>query len=290
MVFVKDLYAESLGLMPASVRRALDSVMDLMRCSFDGVDMPRDLRLSVNHYIENRGKLMRPTLTLLTSYSLGHDPSVSILPAASVELIHISSLLQDDIIDAHEYRRGVRTPYRLYGAELSMLASDLLIAKAVEYAVRTKNSDIINELISASVRLAVGQGYELTLRGSYVTIEDYMNVVINKTASLIESAMAVGAYSVGVDRGVVERIKEAGRYVGLAFQVRDDVLDHGESQGELNIVTILAREHGEAGALRAARRILDEGLDRAVEILRGLVSDDVMIKYIELLRLPDIQG
>jgi len=124
------------------------------------------------------------------------------LPAASVELIHIASLLQDDIMDEQRIRRGVQTPYSLFGSHTTMLASDLIIAKAVELAIKSGDNDIVFELLNSSVKLAVGQNLEMELGGKdHVTLDDYLKLIYYKTASLIESSMIVGAYSVGVKDG-----------------------------------------------------------------------------------------
>ncbi|WP_243681784.1 polyprenyl synthetase family protein [Vulcanisaeta souniana] len=191
------------------------------------------------------------------AYALGNGNGLekAILPAASVELIHTASLLQDDIMDQQRIRRGMETPYSIYGSHTAMLASDLIIAKAVEFAIRSGDNDIVFELLNSSVKLAIGQSLESELSCKYdTTIDDYLRLIYYKTASLIESSMIVGAYSVNVkDTEIVSRIRDVGRFVGTAFQVRDDIIDYlnmdsknppGTNYNEINIVRIMSRYDG----------------------------------------------
>ncbi|GAB6946884.1 hypothetical protein JCM16161A_10140 [Vulcanisaeta sp. JCM 16161] len=285
-------------LLPTEVRSAINKVIQVLEESFLGLWMPNNLLNATYHYIRNRGKLIRPTLVLLMAYALGNGGGLekAIFPAASVELIHTASLLQDDIMDQQRIRRGVETPYSVYGPHTAMLASDLIIAKAVEYAIRSGDNDIVFELLNSSIKLAIGQSFESELSSrSDVTIDDYLRLIYYKTASLIESSMVVGAYSVNVKDGeVISRIRDVGRFVGIAFQVRDDVIDYlnmdsknpGVNMDEINIVRIMSRDNGDVrGAIDRARGLLNEMLDNAVKVVREVVNNEVLVNYINLLRI-----
>ncbi|WP_054853257.1 polyprenyl synthetase family protein [Vulcanisaeta distributa] len=230
-------------LLPTEVRSAINKVIQVLEESFTGLWMPNNLLNATYHYIRNRGKLIRPTLVLLMAYALGNGSGLekAVLPAASVELIHTASLLQDDIMDRQRIRRGVETPYSIYGPHTAMLASDLIIAKAVEYAIRSGDNDIVFELLNSSIKLAIGQSFESELSGKVdVTIDDYLRLIYYKTASLIESSMVVGAYSVNVkDSEVISRIRDIGRFVGTAFQVRDDVIDYLNMDSKNQVLTLM---------------------------------------------------
>ncbi|BDR91385.1 polyprenyl synthetase family protein [Vulcanisaeta souniana] len=285
-------------LLPGEVKTALTKVIHVLEESFMGFWIPDKLRDATYHYIRNRGKLIRPTLVLLMAYALGNGNGLekAILPAASVELIHTASLLQDDIMDQQRIRRGMETPYSIYGSHTAMLASDLIIAKAVEFAIRSGDNDIVFELLNSSVKLAIGQSLESELSCKYdTTIDDYLRLIYYKTASLIESSMIVGAYSVNVkDTEIVSRIRDVGRFVGTAFQVRDDIIDYlnmdsknpGTNYNEINIVRIMSRYDGNVNdAISKARGLLNEMLDKAIGTLRETMSNEVLVKYISLLRI-----
>ena len=285
-------------LLPIEVRSAINKVIQVLEESFTGLWMPDKLLNATYHYIRNRGKLIRPTLVLLMAYALGNgnDLERAVLPAASVELIHMASLLQDDIMDQQRVRRGVETPYSIYGQHTAMLASDLMIAKAVECAVRSGDNDIVFELLNSSIKLAIGQSFEMELSTKDgATLDDYLRLVYYKTASLIESSMVVGAYSVNVkDGSVISRIRDIGRFVGIAFQVRDDVIDYlnmdsrnpGGNPNEINIIRIMSRGNGDVeGAVSKARGLLNEMLDNAINMAREVANNEVLINYINLLRI-----
>ena len=285
-------------LLPSEVKIALAKVIHVIEGSFTELWIPDKLLNATYHYIRNRGKLIRPTLVLLVAYALGNGNGFekAILPAASVELIHTASLLQDDIMDQQKIRRGVETPYSIYGSHTAMLASDLIIAKAVEFAIRSGDNDIVFELLNSSVKLAIGQSLESELSGKCdATIDDYLKLIYYKTASLIESSMIVGAYSVNVkDTKIASRIRDVGRFVGTAFQVRDDIIDYlnmdsknpGANYNEINIVRIMSRRNGDINdAINKARDLLNEMLDKAIDTLRNTMSNEILVKYISLLRI-----
>ncbi|MGC8543923.1 MAG: polyprenyl synthetase family protein [Vulcanisaeta sp.] len=285
-------------LLPIEVRSALTKVIELLNESFTGIWMPDKLLRATYHYIKNRGKLIRPTLTLLMAYALGNGGGLerALLPAASVELVHIASLLQDDIMDEQKIRRGVETPYSLFGSHTAMLASDLIIAKAVEFAVKSGDNDVVFELLNSSVKLAIGQSLETELSGKgSVTLDDYLRLIYYKTAALIESAMIVGAYSVNVkDQDTISEIRNIGRLVGLAFQIRDDLIDYlnidsknpGVDHDEINIVRILSRrDNNIENAIYMAKGLLNEMLDNAVKAVKDIVNNSTIADYINLLRI-----
>ncbi|MFB6469994.1 MAG: polyprenyl synthetase family protein [Vulcanisaeta sp. AZ3] len=284
-------------LLPNKVREALARVINVINEAFNNAWMPNKLSNAAYHYIRNKGKLIRPTLVLLTAYALSNSNGLerAVLPAASVEFIHMASLLQDDIMDKQRIRRGVETPYNLYGENMAMLASDLMIAKAVELAVRSGDNDVVFELINSSIKLAIGQGLELELNDrNYVTVNDYLKLIYYKTAALIESSMVVGAYSVNVKgEDLISNIRNVGRLVGLAFQLRDDILDYfnvdkqnpGINNNEINIIKILSINSDIDNAVGTAKDMLNNMLDEALNMVKKVLGDDVLINYINLLRI-----
>ena len=247
--------------------------------------MPEDLKNATLHYIRHRGKLIRPVLLLLTNYLLtGSISNIDkiVNGAVAVELVHIATLLQDDIIDRHYVRRGVYTPFRLYGIENTLLASDLFIAKAVEHIVKTGNYNAIQELINASIRLTIGQALELEFfrKNSIPDIRQYMNIIINKTASLIEASMVIGAYLSNVNEELINKVRVLGRLLGIAYQIRDDIIDYLELDKdnpsgkfpELNFVKVLEL-YSKENALTKALSILDKYLYAVLKLSNLLFGE-----------------
>ncbi|MFP3297133.1 MAG: polyprenyl synthetase family protein, partial [Vulcanisaeta sp.] len=144
-------------------------------------------------------------------------------------------------------------------------------------------------------KLAVGQNLEMELGGKdHVTLDDYLKLIYYKTASLIESSMIVGAYSVGVKDGdVIRKIRDVGRFVGLAFQIRDDLIDYlnidvknPTLDDEINIVKILNRNNGDINvSINTARKLLNEMLDNAIDVIKTTINSDILVNYINLLRI-----
>jgi len=256
----------SLGLdLPSEVKRGLERVLanllSIARLSYRS----NTLKNAVASYINNPGKLVRPTLTLLTSYLLDGDIDIAVDAATAVECVHIAALLQDDVFDEHKVRRGVPTPACVYGEHFSILASNIFIAKAVEFCTRTGIPEIVNEIASAAIRLTDGESRELELRRANrrITLRDYFEIILGKTASLIEASLTVGAYTSKRGRGLINKLRILGRLLGLAYQIRDDIVDflsadpkNPPSFESVNIVNVLEQELGREAALSKAMRLL----------------------------------
>ncbi len=248
--------------LPHEVELALKEVV---KCLFDicRVRYLSDrLYKSTLHYITNRGKLIRPILLLLTCHMLNGDMSKAVRAAVAVECVHIASLLQDDVFDMHRERRGVSTPRELFGDFFSILASNVFIAKAVEYSILTGVDKVPMEIARAAIDLADGEALELELReSSKINTQHYFYIIRKKTASLIEASMVIGAYLSDASERDIKRVRMLGRLLGILYQVRDDIIDFLDGEDEkVNIVNVF----------------MSSGLDRelalskAIEILRNL--------------------
>ncbi len=258
--------------LPKPVEGALRHVASELEGLLQGISMPSRLKESTMHYLLHRGKMIRPMLALYTAYMLSNDPTPAIYPAVSIELLHVASLLQDDIIDGHVVRRGVETPFKRFGTEYAMLASDMLIAKAVEYALKAKTKSVALELTNAALRLTIGQSYELEYRLSgEISLDRYLKIVENKTASLISSSMVVGGYVSDADDQLIARLRRLGRILGVAYQIRDDLIDYlkldeenpqGLRSVDVNIVDVLKADGSEEPVIDAVK-ILEKYLNDA---------------------------
>ncbi|MEM1806503.1 MAG: polyprenyl synthetase family protein [Pyrobaculum sp.] len=217
-----------MSLLPNEVLKALEEVhVDLQKVGRD--IEPNTLREVVRYYIERPGKLLRPILLLTFSYSINRRSVTDwrIIQAATiVELLHIVSLLQDDVMDRHEERRGVKTPRVAYGDSRSIVASDWLIAESIKRAVQL-GPEVVEYLTDVAQRLAKGQA--LDLDGEYEKAAEY------KTAPLIEAALVLPAMVLG-RRDILDIAKSLGRSLGVLYQYSDDISDEKATRG--NIVDI----------------------------------------------------
>ncbi len=268
--------------LPIEVLNALRAVVNELAkiCNYGYVsDM---LYKSVSHYIYNKGKLIRPTLTLLTSYVLDGDLEKAIKAAVAVECVHIASLLQDDVFDCHDSRRSTTTPRALYGDYYSILASNVFIAKAVEYSVSTGIKEIPIEISRAALNLSDGEALELELRNSHkIDLKNYFTIIRKKTASLIETSMVVGAYTASSPDSVVRKVGTVGRLLGILYQVRDDIIDFLEDSMEnVNIVNILMRMGlSRSQAYRKSLKIFNALLDQVLSLLSKTFQEKAEIFY-----------
>ena len=183
---------------------------------------------------ENGGKLLRPTLCLLCCEAVGGEPERGLPAAASIELIHNFSLIHDDLEDRSEQRHGRETLWRRWGEAQAINTGDGMFALAHATLLRLTELghppervlEATRMLDEATLRLCEGQHRDLLYEGERgISTADYMEMIEGKSAVLIAAACGIGALLGGADDAAVRGLYEFGRRMGLAFQVRDDVLD-----------------------------------------------------------------
>lgn len=196
-----------------------------------------DLTTHVGRY---RGKMLRPVLTLLCG--LAAQPAIPapftstrlneiwnddhILSAAVCEMVHMATLVHDDILDEADVRRGVRTINALKGNEAAVMLGDLLIAHAYDLANNGSTPMISRVVSQAAVAVCSGELLQLSQRGNLdLSREEYFRIVAGKTGALIAAACRLGAISSGADSRVATALANYGDLLGTAFQIQDDILD-----------------------------------------------------------------
>ncbi len=182
------------------------------------------------HLIEAGGKRLRPALTLVSSLlgSAENDASATkdvITGAVSVELVHLASLYHDDVMDEALTRRTVESVNARWGNLVAIVAGDYLLARSAEIAA-SLGSEVAQLLAAALGKLCAGQVAEVnsTFKPDR-SIEAYENAISGKTASLMATACHIGSLVGQVDREFIPKITEYGHDLGMAFQIRDDILD-----------------------------------------------------------------
>jgi len=186
------------------------------------------------HLINAGGKRFRPLVALLSG-ELGNKNYSKIVDAGvAVELIHLGSLYHDDVIDKSPKRRGVESANIKWDSTLAILGGDYLMAKASELAADNLGNDSVKLLASTYAKLVEGQTREIEL--SFNTdygVEGYMEIVKDKTASLIRTSARLGAIASECNTPTIEAISEWGLQSGIAFQISDDILDLTSDQEKL---------------------------------------------------------
>ena len=172
------------------------------------------------------GKRVRPLLALLSAKLCGMKaPSSQLIDtAAGIELIHMATLLHDDIIDESVTRRHQTSAYIKYGLPATLLTGDFLLVRAFGLCAKL-DPFIIENTERACIELTEGEILEGKISDRPVSLDDYVTIVGKKTASLFALAAASGAHCAGADDSTVERLRSFGWHAGVAFQMVDDILD-----------------------------------------------------------------
>jgi heptaprenyl diphosphate synthase len=203
--------------------QGLDEVESLLSSHIQG-EYPLVVETS-RHLVEAGGKRFRPLITLISSH-FGNGQSQEVIAAAVVcELTHVATLYHDDVMDEAPLRRGVESANNRWGNTVAILTGDYLFSKA---------SDLLADLGPEAVRLqaktferlVIGQIQETQgPRDGGDALAHYLQVVADKTGSLIATSARFGALLSGADKSIVETLTKFGEKIGIAFQLADDVID-----------------------------------------------------------------
>jgi octaprenyl-diphosphate synthase len=197
---------------------------ELARVTRDGVSPATE---SATHLLESGGKRVRPLTVLLSAQCFAPVSAAARDLAVVAELIHLATLLHDDVIDDGQERRGRPASRRIWGNAVSVLAGDLLLTHALERTAASAPHAVLMDLFATLRRLVDGEVVQLRGRTSLEPREDvYFRVVHDKTASLFVWAARAGATVAGAPVEAVQTLGEFGAHVGVAFQLVDDVLDY----------------------------------------------------------------
>ncbi len=182
---------------------------------------PPELAAAVSYAIASKGKRIRPALVTLACEAVGGKAEDACFAAASIELIHSSSLVLDDVIDKSEKRRGRYTIHTLWGNDMALLTVQILAALSLKIAARDPR--LIHAIADSLFHMGEGEAMELVdfARDK----KGYLEVAFRKTGSLFSSAAEVGALVGGGDETQIKNLTEFGNHIGIAFQIRDDILD-----------------------------------------------------------------
>ncbi|CAK0737531.1 hypothetical protein CVIRNUC_000928 [Coccomyxa viridis] len=285
------------------VKEEIDSVSERLRRSiFTGIPT---LRSAAQYFFKvgAEGKRFRPTMLLLMASSLSSvmpsadyltvdDRPPNVHPAEErrrqqriaeiTEMIHVASLLHDDVIDNAEMRRGLKALNSVFGNKIAILAGDFLLARASVSLAALRDSEVIQLLSQVIEDLVTGEILQMTsTEEDLLSLDHYVRKTFHKTASLMANSCKAIAILGGQDREVAQLAWEYGRHVGLAFQFVDDVLDFTGSTMQLGKPTLndlrsglatapvlyAAEEHPELNTL-ILRRFKSEGdVERAQELV-----------------------
>ncbi len=187
---------------------------------------------SIMRFIVNRkGKQIRPMFVLLPAKLCGQINETTYRAASLVELLHTASLVHDDVVDESLERRGFFSTYALWKTKISVLVGDYLLAKGLLLSLDHSDFRILQLLSDAVRQMSEGELLQMEKSRSLNLSEDvYFDIIRGKTASLLASSCAAGAFSSSRDEILTEKMRKFGEKVGIAFQIKDDLFDYGASE------------------------------------------------------------
>jgi len=238
------------------------------------------------YIVKSGGKRLRPLLVLLAARALGYEGHQHITLATLIEFMHTSTLLHDDVVDESSLRRGKQTANDAWGNAPSVLVGDFLYSRSFQMMVDVGSMRIMAILSAATCIIAEGEVQQLTNIGNpAITEADYFATIQGKTAQLFEAASQSGAMIADATPEQEQALKLYGRYLGLAFQLVDDLLDYqGDAsamgknvgddlaEGKPTLPLLRAMEKGTPDQAKLIRQAIRKGgldqLDAVLEIVR----------------------
>jgi len=272
---------------------------------------------AATHLIKAGGKRLRPAFVLLTAKLFSDSIQQAIPLAVALELVHMASLVHDDVIDNSELRRGQPTVKSKWGNRVSLYTGNYVLAKSLCQVAVYQRSDILEVLANASMGICEGEIKQMqSCYNINQGLKDYLRRIERKTALLIAVSCQLGAMISNCTNAEITALKRYGYYLGMAFQVTDDILDFVASeeilgkpvgsdirQGVITLPAIYALKHGahrqELGQMLSSPAACCNHADEIIELITetdGIdyayyVSNKFAEKAIQQLeKLPDMSG
>ncbi|UAT42620.1 polyprenyl synthetase family protein [Anaplasmataceae bacterium AB001_6] len=186
----------------------------------------------ISYTMSAQGKMIRPFLCLFIFYAFGGDKNnvdKVINSAVAIELMHISTLLHDDVIDNGALRRDKNTVNRKWGDRVSILSGDFIISKSLQFILKTENIKVIELLCDSAFKLIEGEFLQMEMEGvlNDKSVYNYFKMIEKKTSPLFCLACHVGLLFSGNTEDLSEKVIKFGNNIGIIFQILDDILDYG---------------------------------------------------------------
>ena len=199
---------------------------------FSQIDLdaePQELYEPISYTLGLGGKRIRPLLLLMACDMFGGDLNDALNPAIGFEIFHNFTLLHDDIMDQSPIRRGKETVYKKWNTNIAILSGDAMFALAYKYLIRTNEKvlpSILTVFNQTALEVCEGQQFDMNYEtAEHVSIDDYIKMIRLKTAVLLAGSLKAGAIIGGADSEDADHLYSFGENIGLAFQLKDDLLD-----------------------------------------------------------------
>lgn len=255
---IRDLISSDLERLQKIIKQSLSSNSPL-------------LNEIVDKYLETKGKQIRPIIVVLSAKFFGAEVSDGVLcGAASVELLHNASLIHDDVIDETKQRRGHDTINNTWDNHIAVLVGDFFVSNALACAIRTNDFRVISTISELGKELSTGEIDQIDVAKHHsIDEQTYFSIINKKTASLFQSCVKVGGYSVGASDIDIANLSKFVELLGLSFQIKDDIFDYFKDdaigkptgndmrEGKVTLPLIYALSHTESPHHGEMRRLAD---------------------------------
>ena len=243
---------------------------------------------------ESIGKMMRPTLVLLVAKSIGNLNEKTFSAATAVEMLHTASLLHDDVIDESDKRRGRPSLNIRFNNNVAVLAGDYLFSMALNNTARTGDIRVIDAISVMGRDLPNGEVMQVELQQNGIySEENYLKVIYYKTASLFVCSCACAVYTAGGSDEIVEKFSNYGKYIGLCFQIKDDIFDYYSNdigkptgsdmrEGKITLPALYVLRTSSNPVLTPIREKLSKGIyldEKEIESLIEISKEEGGIEY-----------
>ena len=185
------------------------------------------LDIITNYILRRKGKQMRPLFVFLSARMFGEINESSFTAASLIELLHTATLVHDDVVDESYERRGVFSINAIWKSKAAVLVGDYFLSKGLLLSLEKKEFELLEIVANAVKEVSEGELYQIQKsRKLDISENEYFEIIRKKTATLIGACTACGAKSVNSDTVTIEQMRLFGEYVGIAFQIRDDLFDY----------------------------------------------------------------
>ena len=226
-----------------------------------------------SHIMNSGGKRIRPQMAIISARMGGYTGPDAVKLSGAIECIHTATLLHDDVVDKADTRRGRPAANMLWSNEMCVLGGDFILAKAFSALTSLKNIRILEIVSKTTERLSEGELFQMTNIGNMnIKEEDYIQVITDKTAVLMEAACRGGAILGGLDATKEDALAQFGFNLGIAFQMTDDVIDYRSDketmgktpgkdieEGKLTLPLIAALRTANKSERSRIRQMIDDG-------------------------------
>lgn len=288
---IRDLISSDLERLQKIIKQSLSSNSPL-------------LNKIVDKYLETKGKQIRPIIVVLSAKFFGAEVSDGVLcGAASVELLHNASLIHDDVIDETKQRRGHATINNTWDNHIAVLVGDFFVSNALACAIRTNDFRVISTISELGKELSTGEIDQIDVAKHHsIDEQTYFSIINKKTASLFQSCVKVGGYSVGASDTDIANLSKFVELLGLSFQIKDDIFDYfkddaiGKPTGNdlregkvtLPLIYALSRtespRHGEMRRLADSDSLTTEQIETLIDFAKAEGGIEYAYATIERLR------